>query len=501
MCMTTSIPIIQRSLQYAGDIAIIDDTGSYTYQRLLKDAGAVASTLLHFQKPLQEQPVVFLVPPTYDYVRTQWGVWLSGAIAVPLAVNHPIAELSYVLKDTQSAFLVYHPMFEEKVHALAESFTITLIDITKIEERTISSIAFPQVESTQKAMMVYTSGTTGKPKGVVTTHDNITAHIEALTEAWHWSKEDRIVNILPLHHVHGIVNIVASALWNGARCYMLPKFDMEKVWDLVLDNALTLFMAVPTVYAKMIDHFNTLNTLEKEAFKNACRKMRLMVSGSAALPVSVLDIWKEISGHVLLERYGMTEIGMALSNSYTENRTPGHVGKPLPFVEVKVVDAQMKEVDRGVVGELLVKGPSVFKEYWQKPKATQEAFTEDGWFQTGDVVQENEEGIFKILGRQSVDIIKTGGYKVSALEIEEVLREYKHIVECAVVGLPSDEWGQEIAAAIVTKEALFHLDELIDWLQEQLAPYKKPVYWKVLDELPKNAMGKVMKPQIVKLFQ
>jgi len=498
--MTTQIPIIQQSVQHSDRIAIVDAQGSYCYQQLLNDAVKVSSTLLSYDQPLKEQPICFLLPPTYQYVQVQWGIWLSGGIAVPLAVSHPLAELEYVLEDTGASFLIYHSMFEEKALALAQKYAIELINVDALQELDLN-IMLPEVVSHQAAMMIYTSGTTGKPKGVITTHDTITTHIKALSEAWHWSREDRIVNILPLHHVHGIENIVASALWNGATCYMLSKFDLEKIWELISADALSVFMAVPTIYAKMIADFKTLPDDKKEVLEQSFRKMRLMVSGSAALPVSVLQEWKVISGHVLLERYGMTEIGMALSNSYTEKRIPGHVGKPLPFVETRVVDANYNDVAKGSSGELLVKGPGVFTEYWQKATATKEAFTNDGWFKTGDVVQVNAQGIYKILGRQSVDIIKTGGYKVSALEIEEVLREHPQITECAVVGLPSDEWGQEIAAVIVSEETQLDLEPLKDWCIQQLAPYKKPVYWKIVSALPKNAMGKVVKPTIVKLFQ
>lgn len=497
--MTTSIPIIQQSMQHANRMAIIDAHGTYSYSRLLQDAMNMAQHLLSFGKRLHERPVCFLVPPEYDYVKTQWGIWLSGGIAVPLAVSHPLAELNYVLEDTGTSFLIYHSIFEEKAVALAEKFDIELIHLDDVQS-TITEIALPEVSSDQAAMMIYTSGTTGRPKGVITTHDNITAHIKALTAAWHWKQDDRIVNILPLHHVHGIVNVVACALWNGATCYMLPKFELDTIWRLIAEDKLSVFMAVPTIYAKMIADFNTLSEAKKIQLKASFRKMRLLVSGSAALPVSVLEEWEKISGHVLLERYGMTEIGMGLSNGYIEKRVPGHVGKPLPFVKTRIVDTNYKDVEPGTSGELLIKGPSVFREYWQKPTATQEAFTEDGWFKTGDVVQKNEQGIYKILGRQSVDIIKTGGYKVSALEIEEVLREHEQIVECAVVGLPSDEWGQEIAAAVVLKNPEYDLESLKGWMKQQLAPYKKPVHWKLLDALPKNAMGKMVKPIIVKLF-
>ncbi len=498
--MITQIPIIQQSIPYGNRIAIIDEEGSYSYKNLLEDAVQIATHLMHFDSELKERPVCFLVPPQYVYVKTQWGIWLSGGIAVPMAVSHPIAELAYVLQDTSAKILVYHAMFKEKALALAKEFDIQLIQIDALDE-TIDKIPLPEVMADQAAQMIYTSGTTGKPKGVITTHNNIAAHIKALTQAWHWQQEDRIVNILPLHHVHGIVNVVACALWNGASCYMLPKFDLEKIWALIANDALSVFMAVPTIYAKMISDFKTLPEEKKSTLMRSFRNMRLLVSGSAALPVSVLQEWEGISGHVLLERYGMTEIGMALSNSYTEERIPGHVGRSLPNVETRVVDAQYKDVPEGTPGELLIKGPSVFREYWQKPEATKEAFTQNGWFKTGDVVQENEQGIFKILGRQSVDIIKTGGYKVSALEIEEVLREHPEIRECAVVGLPSDEWGQEIAAAVVLNTPQFDLELLKDRLKQQLAPYKKPVHWKIMDALPKNAMGKVVKPTIVMLFR
>lgn len=497
--MRTQIPIIKQSMPYADRVAIVDVHGSYSYKQLLKDALQVSSILLSAEQDLKEQPICFLVPPTYDYVKVQWGIWLSGGIAVPLAVSHPLVELEYVLKDTGTSFLIYHPIFEEKALALADTFPIELIHVDALGEGN-PEISLPEIAPHQAAMMIYTSGTTGKPKGVITTHDTITTHIKALSEAWHWQQDDRIVNILPLHHVHGIENIVGSALWNGATCYMLSKFDLEKIWELISADALSIFMAVPTIYAKMIADFKTLPEAQKKALQRSFRNMRLMVSGSAALPVSVLQEWEGISGHILLERYGMTEIGMALSNSYTDQRIPGHVGKPLPFVEVRVADANYNDVAIGSPGELLVKGPSIFKEYWQKPTATEEAFTKDGWFKTGDIVQKNTDGVYKILGRQSVDIIKTGGYKVSALEIEEVLREHPQVVECAVVGLRSDEWGQEIAAVVVFKDAQFDLEILKDWIKQQLAPYKKPVYWKIVSTLPKNAMGKVVKPTVVKLF-
>jgi malonyl-CoA/methylmalonyl-CoA synthetase len=225
-----------------------------------------------------------------------------------------------------------------------------------------------------------------------------------------------------------------------------------------------------------------------------------MVSGSAALPVSTLERWKEISGHTLLERYGMTEIGMALSNPLRGKRVPGSVGKPLPSVEVQLVGENGEPVAAGTPGEIEVRGASVFAEYWGKPDASRDAFR-DGWFRTGDTAVV-ENGVYRILGRTNIDILKTGGHKVSALEIEEALREHPAVAECAVVGIPDLEWGERVAAAVVLKSGDgLDLESLRAWAKDLLAPHKLPSRLLVLDALPRNAMGKTMKPAIATLFQ
>jgi malonyl-CoA/methylmalonyl-CoA synthetase len=225
---------------------------------------------------------------------------------------------------------------------------------------------------------------------------------------------------------------------------------------------------------------------------------RLMVSGSAALPASVMERWKEVSGHTLLERYGMTEIGMAISNPYREDRRTGYIGSPLPGVEVRLVDEAFEAVALGTPGEIQVKGPGVFATYWGKAEATQKAFTEDGWFKTGDIAV-IKNGFYRILGRDSIDIIKSGGYKISALEIEEVLRSHALIKDCAVVGIPNEEWG-ELVAAVLVIETTLELAELKDWLKERLPNYKSPKVYQILNELPRNAMGKVVKNELKPLF-
>ena len=357
------------------------------------------------------------------------------------------------------------------------------------------------VDSSRRAMILYTSGTTSKPKGVVTTHDNIEAQITTLVNAWEWEQDDSILNILPMHHVHGIINVMSCALWSGACCEFLPKFDAEKVWKIIKSGRLSLFMAVPTIYYKLISHWEDAPSEEQKAMSETGSKLRLMVSGSAALPVPVLEKWRNITGQTLLERYGMTEIGMGLSNSYRNERRPGHVGLPLPGVEMRLVDSNNKKVGANEPGEFQIKGPSVFKEYWQKPEATQKAFTEDGWFITGDIGMLNN-GLYKILGRDSVDIIKSGGYKISALEIEDVLRKHEQINDCAVVGLPDEEWGELIAACLVPTSTSEELDTkaLSNWLKTQMPAYKLPRKYVLVKELPRNVLGKVTKNEVKKLF-
>ena len=258
-------------------------------------------------------------------------------------------------------------------------------------------------------------------------------------------------------------------------------------------------MGVPTVYQAYRRLGSGLTRTPRRA-EPGCSKLRLMVSGSAALPVSTLERWKQISGHTLLERYGMTEIGMALSNPLHGERMPGSVGKPLPGVEVQLVEPGGQPVAAGTPGGIEVRGPAVFAEYWARPDSTRDAFR-DGWFITGDTAVV-ENGVYRILGRTNIDILKTGGHKVSALEIEEALRRHPAIAECAIVGVADAEWGERVAAVVVLHDGhVLHLQSLRNWARELLAPYKLPSRLLVLDALPRNAMGKVTKPAFAPLFQ
>lgn len=496
--VTSTIQLIKQAQQAAPKTAIIAQEGHFTYQQLLDASHQVAATLLDGAGDLQEMRVAFLLPPGFQYVATMWGVWRAGGIAVPLAVSHPPPELQYVIEDSQADVVIAHPDFEAKLRPIAEALERHFLPSDHLFEAAPTEL--PAVDLDRRAMIIYTSGTTGRPKGVVSTHRNIQAQITTLIEAWGWQPDDHILHTLPLHHVHGVINVLSCALWAGAICEILPKFDTDQVWERFINSDLTLFMAVPTIYNRLIAAWEAAPPERQQAMSAACRKMRLMVSGSAALPVSVLEQWREISGHTLLERYGMSEIGMGLSNPLHGERRPGHVGQPLPGVEMRRVDeaGQVIEAD-DVPGELEVKGPSVFKEYWQRPEATAKAFVE-GWFRTGDIAV-IEDGTYRLLGRSSVDIIKTGGYKVSALEVEEVLRTHPAIQECAVVGVEDVNWGEAICAAVVLKaEQTLEPDHLRSWAKEQLAPYKVPGRVKVVGDLPRNAMGKVTKPKVKEFF-
>lgn len=518
-----SLPIVRRALQSRDRIALVAPEGVFTYADLLRSSARVSEHLLGDRRDLDGSRVGFLVTPGFDHVAVQWGIWRAGGIAVPLAVSHPPPELRYVLEDTGAETVVTHPGFADRIGAIARDLGIPVRRTAQLLEESdggeaerdpatpgtpptteagLSAAGLPHVGSERAAMILYTSGTTGRPKGVVITHDNIRAQVESLVAAWGWTEQDHILLHLPLHHVHGIVNALTCALWSGGCCQILDRFDAHEVWERIGQGDLTLYMAVPTVYRRLIDAWDDADAKDRRRWSESARGLRLMVSGSAALPVSTLERWEAITGQRLLERYGMTEIGMALSNPLEGERRPGQVGSALPGVEVRLVDGEDRPVPEAIPGRIQVRGPNVFREYWERPEATAEAFTSDGWFRTGDeaVVQ---DGVYRILGRSSVDILKSGGEKVSALEIEDVLRQHEAVADCAVVGVADPEWGERVCAAVIPtgSASASDPDELISFVKKRLAPYKVPKDLLFVDDLPRNAMGKVTKPDVRTLFE
>lgn len=495
--------LLRRSFGFGERAAVADPAGVWTYADLAARARSVARALLDGRHDLADARVALLAPPGAGYVAGQWGTWAAGGISVPVSPQQTVPEWEYILDDSRTTAVVAAP---ESVGAIASLAAGRGIRVVALEaacpglEPQAGPLAGPDVLPARRALMLYTSGTTSRPKGVVLTHANLAAQVECLSEAWAWTQDDRALHVLPLNHTHGVINVLACALWNGAVCEFAGAFKPVDVWRRLASGEITVFMAVPTIYGRLVAAWREAPPEQRTAWSEGAARLRLFVSGSAALPVPVLEEWRAITGHTLLERYGMTEIGMALSNPLVGERRPGFVGTPLPGVEVRLVDDAGAAACDGRPGELLVRGPGVFLEYWDRPDATAQAFTEDRWCRTGDVAV-RESGAFRILGRSSVDIIKTGGEKVSALEIEAALREHPGIADCAVVGLPDEAWGECVAAVVVTRgQEAITLPALRDWARARLSGPKLPRRLLVVPALPRNAMGKVVKPDLIQWF-
>ena len=482
--------------QFGASVAVIDAEGSQSYSDLDSAASAVASALVG--AGVRPGSVVATVCPAGRWwLAGTYGAWRAGAVLLPLEASHPPAELRHPITDSSVTHVLCTAETAELANELAAFTNAQIIDVREAVAAG-NAVKLPEIADDNDAMIVYTSGTTGLPKGVVHTHRSLAAQCSAMVEAWNWNSADRIVCVLPLHHVHGLVNVTFTSLSVGAVLETPGHFDAIATWERLASGDITIFMAVPTIYSRLVRAWLDADDETKARWSSRAGLLRLMVSGSAALPVSTLEQWRDISGHVLLERYGMTELGMALGNTL-DRRVPGHVGWPFPGVEVRIAAEDGTDVADGEVGELLVRGTQVFNRYLNRPEATAESFV-DGWFRTGDVAQQTPDG-YRLLGRASVDIIKSGGEKVSALDIEEVFRTHPAIADCAVVGLPDEEWGERVAIAWVTASADRPTDaEFRAWGKERLAPAKVPFNYLCIGELPRNPMGKVTKVAVKELF-
>ena len=489
------LSIFKNAEQCAERVALRDKTGSYTYKDIVKASNKTASALIGDDSDLKEQRIGFLIPPSFEYVVILWGIWKAGGIGIPLSLSATESELTHYLEDSKISLLIVNKEGSEKLRKLASNLQIALMTTDDLQGKEESSL--PQIRTERRAMILYTSGTTNKPKGVVSTHGNIEAQISSLVNAWEWNENDQIPLILPLHHIHGIINSLSCPLWIGAKVDILGAFEVEKVVKAVCENDYTVFTAVPTIYFSLIDKLEGMDKKELDLTKEKFKAMRLMMSGSAALAPEIHKRWNKLTGQALLERYGMTEIGMALSNPLNGEKRPGSVGQALPKVEVCLMEDNKVITEENIPGEVMIKGPQVFLEYWNQERTTEDSFFE-GWFKTGDIA-ELVDGYYKILGRDSVDIIKSGGYKISALEIEDVLLRHPVIKECAVVGIVHQKWGEVVAVALCSSEDLT-LEEIQTWSLDFLSDYKIPRKLKILEKLPKNAMGKIVKSEIKNIF-
>ncbi|HVZ74807.1 MAG TPA: acyl-CoA synthetase [Polyangia bacterium] len=435
--------------------------------------------------------VAFLAEAGPTHLMTLLGILRAGGVAVPLSPLHTRPELEFLIGDAGPVRLLATAGQRAALEAAAGGRSVLDVDTL------VSGARLPATPARDApAIMLYTSGTTGRPKGVRLSHAAVAATVEALEGAWRWRADDRLLHVLPLHHTHGLIVAALGALWAGAEVRFLP-FEARAAWEALADA--TVFMAVPTIYAKLLDAFRAADDATRARWTAHAARLRLFTSGSAALPAGVLEEFRAATTQTILERYGMTEIGMALSNPYDGPRVPGAVGAPLPGVEVDVVRDDGAPADVDEPGELRVRSTQMFSGYHGDEAATASSFDGEGRFRTGDTGRRDAAGVIRILGRTSVDIIKSAGYKLSALEIEAALREHPAVAEVAVVGVPDASWGEVVTACVVARAgARVALDDLVAFARAHLAPYKLPRALRLCDALPRNAMGKVQKKQLLR---
>ncbi len=519
----------------AGLAALSDEHGIHGYEALLERASSIAAHLLTIaaagssataprapRTSLEGERVALLVEPGASFVAALYAVWLAGGCAIVLSPLHPAPESAYFCTDAEVRIIVTSRTLAAKLGEAAAGRTLVEVDadVAFDDPPTLragmTSLGGSRVreanEDTDAALQLYTSGTTGRPKGAVLTHANLAMQQELVGDAWRFTREDVLLHALPLHHMHGLAIALFTALGAGATVRMLPGFDAIRIWNEL--GAATVFMAVPTMYSRLCDAFDSADAETREQWTASARALRLATSGSAALPVSLASRWEAIAGIIPVERFGMTEIGVGMTNPIEGPRAKGMVGFPLPTVETRIVG---DDGAPAASGELWIRGPSVFSGYFRRDEATRAAFVAAGdgglaWFKTGDTVTRSASathdsgitpGPFRILGRNSVDILKSGGYKLSALEIEEAILELAAVREVAVVGVPDESWGDRVIACVVAqpgREADCSADAVRAHVRDKLAVYKCPKNVVVMAALPRNAMGKVVKPELSKLL-
>jgi len=416
----------------------------------------------------------------------------TGAIFLPLNTAYQLAEIDYFLGDAEPSFVVCRPESEKSVRALCQELgKATVASLGTVADGSMLKAAAdaPIVPAAARgpddlAAILYTSGTTGRSKGAMLTHENLLSNAQVLKDYWRFGEKDVLLHALPIFHTHGLFVACNVTLLSGASMIFLSRFDANEVMRL-LPKA-TSMMAVPTFYVRLLEH--------PELSRDTTKHMRLFTSGSAPLLAETHRAFFNRTGHSILERYGMTETNMNTSNPYDGDRVAGTVGFPLPGVEVRVVHAETAEpLPQGEVGILEVRGPNVFHGYWRMPEKTKAEFRPDGFFITGDVAKIDERGYVHIVGRAK-DLVITGGYNVYPKEVETELDAIPGVAESAVIGVPHPDFGEGVTAVVVTeKGAKLSEDDVIEALAERLAKFKQPKRVFFVEELPRNTMGKVQK--------
>ncbi len=423
------------------------------------------------------------------------GALQAGAVYLPLNTAYTMSELGFFLADAEPRVVVGDPATADRLRPLAEGQGAHLLTLDGNGQGSMAEAADAAAPVTEianagpddLAAILYTSGTTGRSKGAMLSHDNLWSNVQALIEAWGFSRDDVLLHALPLYHTHGLFVALGMALASGARCLLLPRFDADEVLDLMPEA--TLLMGVPTFYTRLLAN--------PRLTRAAASHMRLFVSGSAPLLAETHEAFTARTGHAILERYGMTETGMNTTNPLHGERRPGSVGMPLPGVAVRVVNEAGKPVARGEIGTIEVKGPNVFKGYWRLPEKTAAEFRADGFFVTGDLGTISEDGYLSIVGRGK-DLIISGGVNVYPKEVEDVLNELPGVAESAVIGVPHPDFGEAVVAVVVPADGAAPLDEaaIIAATRDKLAAFKRPKRVFSMTALPRNSMGKVQKNQL-----
>lgn len=442
--------------------------------------------------------VAIQLPKSLEFVFLHLAVMRLGAISLPLNPGYPQRELAYFINDAEAKVFFLDKALAGELEALqaqapslSETIVLDVADSSHFEQLTSGFSTQHEAEIPadfdQTCLMIYTSGTTGRPKGAQLTHGNLSHNIAALDHAWGWREDDVLLHVLPIFHAHGLLVALHGALHAGATAILHPKFEAIRALETL--ERCTIFMAVPTIHRKLVD--------AEGASATDLSKMRLMTSGSDRLPDDLFQRFQSTFGHTLLERYGMSETSMNLSNPLVGERRVGSVGMPLPFVEARIVHPETeKPLADGEVGAVQIRGPHVCKGYWRQPEKTKEAFTADGWLRTGDMGVRAEDGYFTLKGR-SKDLIISGGYNIYPPEVELVLAEHEGVSASAVIGLPSEMWGEEVTAVIVPHPNASITETAIQsFCKERLVSYKTPRKVIFMDALPRNALGKVQKAQL-----
>ncbi len=449
---------------------------SFSGRRISRWAERYAA-LLHRRGIQAGDRVALHLPNSPELVVALLGNHLLGVVTVPVISAATMRELEYVAGRAEISGLVGSDPFPGRVgmQLLKEEFW------QAVQEQ---GGGFPESDDPEApALLCFTSGTTARPKGVLLTHRNIRSNLRDLIRVWQWTREDRLLLTLPLFHVHGLVVALHGWAMTGCQAILTRKFDPAQVLDLLTHGGCTLFMGVPTMYHRMVSAFDP----QVHSFDN----LRLAISGSAPMSVELHRKCREMTGQTILERYGLTETIMNTSNPF-HGRLPGSVGLPLPSVQLRLIDDRMREIRKEKqIGEVCVRGPNVFGGYWKDPEATSKAFLGD-WLRTGDAGYRDENGYYHLVGRMSVDLINSGGYRIGSREVEDVLERHPGVREVAVVGLPDPDLGERVAAFVVT-DGTAGREDLAEHCRSALALYKCPRVILLVDSLPRNAMGKVTK--------